>query len=59
MPGHKKALKKVAKVGINQARQMAVKHAKKKNPKLVSAVQKNKALKKVSRRGMKKLMSFV
>jgi|TARA_R100000482_G_scaffold31821_1_gene10356 hypothetical protein len=59
MPGHKKALKKVAKVGINQARQLAVKQAKKKAPKITKAVQKNKALKKVSRRGMKKLMSFV
>ena len=59
MPGHKKALKKVAKVAINQGRKLAVKHAKKKAPKLVSAVQKNKQLKKVSRRGMKKVMSFV
>ena len=55
MPGHKKVLK----VAINQGRKMAVKQAKKKAPKIVSAVQKNKQLKKVSRRGMKKLLSYV
>jgi len=52
-------IKGLLKQGINQARQIAVKKAKKKNPKLVKAIQKNKQLKKISRKGMKKALQYV